>query len=289
MTTQELVKTIAAAPANAGPRILITRTREILGVNVSVFTRQGASEFVVESLSQRRKLCVAFANHNLLLELTRHPHGSDLLKEFLVLNDGVGLNVASRLLYGTRFPENLNGSDFTPLLLRSMPVGTRVFLFGARPHVAEAAAKVIERDHEVCVCGVADGYASDHAAVASAVNRSQSDVVLVGLGNPKQEEWIAKFSSHVDAPLLVGVGAFLDFCAGAVRRAPKPVQKARLEWAFRLCLEPRRLGRRYTWDAVTFFVDVLQQKLRPSPPASSAVSPRHSKRRMAELRPRRSA
>ena len=82
-------------------------------------------------------------------------------------------------------------------------------------------------------------------AVAAEINASGADVVWVGIGVPKQEKWMAEMRSRLNAPVLVGVGAAFDFHAGLVRQAPLPVQRAGLEWAFRLAMEPGRLWRRY--------------------------------------------
>jgi alpha-1,3-mannosyltransferase len=95
---------------------------------------------------------------------------------------------------------------------------------------------------------VRDGYFRDEAQildVCRAINRSKADVVLVGLGNPLQEQWISRYGPHLEARLLIAVGALFDFLGGNVRRAPMWIRKARCEWAYRLAQEPRRLLHRY--------------------------------------------
>jgi N-acetylglucosaminyldiphosphoundecaprenol N-acetyl-beta-D-mannosaminyltransferase len=86
---------------------------------------------------------------------------------------------------------------------------------------------------------------SEQAAVAADINRAAPDVVWVGIGVPLQEKWMAQMRDLLDAPVLVGVGAAFDFHAGLVPQAPPWMQRAGLEWLFRLAQEPRRLWRRY--------------------------------------------
>jgi N-acetylglucosaminyldiphosphoundecaprenol N-acetyl-beta-D-mannosaminyltransferase len=85
----------------------------------------------------------------------------------------------------------------------------------------------------------------ERAAIIEEINESEADVVWVGIGVPKQEKWMAEMRPHLEAPVLVGVGAAFDFHAGLVPQAPPWLQRAGLEWAYRLAQEPRRLWRRY--------------------------------------------
>jgi N-acetylglucosaminyldiphosphoundecaprenol N-acetyl-beta-D-mannosaminyltransferase len=85
----------------------------------------------------------------------------------------------------------------------------------------------------------------ERTAIAEDINESEADVVWVGIGVPKQEKWMAALRPDLETPVLVGVGAAFDFHAGLVPQAPERLQKAGLEWTFRLAQEPRRLWRRY--------------------------------------------
>jgi N-acetylglucosaminyldiphosphoundecaprenol N-acetyl-beta-D-mannosaminyltransferase len=130
--------------------------------------------------------------------------------------------------------------------------GHRYYLYGGRNQGAlvQLALNLRQRHPGVRIVG---GYAPPHRpltpeeqdAVAEEINRSRADVVWVGIGVPKQEKWMAQMRERLDAPLLIGVGAAFDFHAGLVPQAPKWLQAAGLEWAYRLAHEPRRLWRRY--------------------------------------------
>jgi exopolysaccharide biosynthesis WecB/TagA/CpsF family protein len=235
--------------------------RTILGVPVRVAGRDAAIAWLLGRLEHGPQTLVSFANAN-LLNLVHRRQDAPFLSDFLVLNDGIGIDIASRLLYGAPFPENLNGTDFTPALLGQAGARARVFLFGARPAVVQKAADLFGERHGVRIVGVQDGYGWSAApdALVGRINESGANILLVALGNPAQERWIHENAARLRPNLLVGVGALLDFTAGAVSRAPRPVQVMRLEWLYRLAQEPRRLGRRYTVDLVAFLGAVLAQR-----------------------------
>ena len=227
-------------------------TRDFLGVLVAVSTRAEALKHLLSGLVVRHKTAVAFANTNLVNLAHRGGFADALSRRFVIFNDGVGLDVFSRVCHGAPFPENLNGTDLTAEVLSAVPDGTRVFLFGAQPEVVARAATVLEERFKIRIVGACDGYVSAEAAAAlpECINDADTDVVLVALGNPRQEQWIMRHADAVNAPLLMGVGAFFDFVAGVVPRAPVWVRKLRLEWLFRVAQEPSRLWRRYTVDGV---------------------------------------
>jgi len=192
---------------------------------------------------------VAFANANTLnLASTNADYRSALNRADLVLNDGIGVALAARML-NRRFPENLNGTDFLPRLLElAANRGWRVFLLGGEAGTAKAAADNLRgRIPKLQVVGVDHGYLTPESnrELVGRIRASGAQVVLVGMGNPAQEYWIARNFDATGARLAIGVGAFLDFAAGRVARAPAWMRRARMEWIWRLMIEPRRLWRRY--------------------------------------------
>ena len=104
------------------------------------------------------------------------------------------------------------------------------------------------------ICGTLDGYAgiADESAAIRTIREAAPDILLVALGNPRQERWIAAHAGETGAALTMGIGALLDYLTDTVRRAPLAVQRLRLEWLWRVAMEPRRLGKRYTIDLARF-------------------------------------
>ncbi|MHA3702400.1 WecB/TagA/CpsF family glycosyltransferase [Jatrophihabitans sp. YIM 134969] len=209
----------------------------------------------------RRPGCarIAFVNaHSLNLSCDHPGYRAALSRTDLVLNDGAGVALLGRAL-GAPFLANLNGTDFVPQVLETIGTEHSVFLYGGRPGVAASAADRLRRQHPgLRVAGCLDGYAHDAAVAAEAVRRSGAGVVLVALGNPRQELWVQQWGEYTGVRLAVSVGAFLDFAAGEVVRAPAVVRALRLEWAFRLAQEPRRLARRYLVGIPVFLLRVAR-------------------------------
>ena len=198
------------------------------------------------------KVALFFANTNFIVQCRALlPQMRD--EAVIIVNDGVGLDIAARL-QGACFAHNLNGTDFTPFLLREGGRPLRVFLVGGAWPVLARAAEYCRHTLGQQVVGACDGYAGlrTRHALVDEINRSGADVVLVALGNPIQEQWILAHRAALDAGIVMGVGALFDFWAGAKARAPAWMQALRLEWLYRLWLEPRRLARRYTVDIVRF-------------------------------------
>ena len=222
-------------------------TQDIFGVEVLSCHLDLACDLIEARIANRIPTRVAFLNANLSLFAIQRPDLREALKGFLVFNDGLGVDIANRVLNGSRFPANLNGTDLVPYLLGRMRASLRIFLLGAKPETLQKAARTIQRRWpQHIVVGQAHGYhdASQEALVPDMILKARPDVVLVAMGNPKQELWIAQ---HVPrcAPCCLGVGALFDFLAGDVKRAPRWIRAVRCEWMFRLALEPRRLWRRY--------------------------------------------
>lgn len=161
----------------------------------------------------------------------------------LVLADGVGDLCAARIL-GTPLPGRVAGSDLVPrLLTRLAERGGSVFLYGARPGVAERAGESLQ---SACpglrIAGTENGYISDETALLEALEREKPDLLLLGLGAPRQELWMAKNRQRTPA-VMIGVGGLLDVFAGDIPRAPETWQRLGLEWLYRLLREPRRFKR----------------------------------------------
>ena len=155
---------------------------------------------------------------------------------------------------GTPLPEKISGSDFIePLMARAAIRSRRVFFFGATPAIsAEAERRLVSRHPQLRIVGRDCSYWSpdpaDAAAgerVARAIRDAGADLVIVALGSPKQELWMAQHERLIAPAVALGLGASLDFVAGAVTRAPAWVSRAGIEWLYRLAQEPRRLAYRY--------------------------------------------
>lgn len=178
----------------------------------------------------------------------------------LVLADGAPVVWAARLLRRA-IPGRVAGSDLTPAIFaaarKSRPLTT--FLLGAAPGVAKRAAERIEaRWSAVQVVGTYSppmGFEkndAENSAIVERINAASPDLLVIGLGAPKQELWIQRFAPQLNVSAALCVGATIDFLAGEKQRAPKLMQRVGLEWLHRVATEPRRLVKRYARDAWIF-------------------------------------
>jgi exopolysaccharide biosynthesis WecB/TagA/CpsF family protein len=209
---------------------------------------------VSEASEREGPTLVFYANAHTLNLTWRDADYAGILKGAdLVLNDGIGVQIAARMR-GALFPANLNGSDFNPRLLElAADRGWSVYLFGAAEGVAEEAARrLLAQIPGLSIAGTHHGYPSDDEEVVRLIRESGADLLMVAMGNPHQEQWLARHVERSGARVGVGVGAFFDFTAGVQRRAPAWVNRIGLEWAYRLFLEPRRMWRRYVVGNPTF-------------------------------------
>lgn len=242
-----------------------TSSHDILGVTVAALAWDEAMGLLRRRLTERRFTKVAFLNAHVANIAATQPNLRDAVRDFLVLPDGVGVDLAAKMLYGRRFPANLNGTDFVPAFLAAQKERLRVGLLGATRDNAEKAAAALQRmlpQHEVLL--IDDGFfdAAAETMVLERLVELRPDVLLVAMGVPRQEFWIDRRLSERHCTVAFGVGALLDFLGGAVPRAPGWVRTLRFEWLFRLWIEPARLWRRYIVGNPVFLLRVLRQKLR---------------------------
>lgn len=231
-------------------------SRSSIAVGGFTVLKTTSTELATQLLSQHQRgkqVILFFANTNFVVQC-REMRSRMETEGVVIVNDGVGMDIAARLIHRDRFQENLNGTDFLPFLFRQSGQPLRVFMIGGKPRVLQKAALHVTEKLGQVVVGTCDGYEGiqNNPHLVETINQARADLVLVALGNPIQEQWILDHRAHLNAGMLSGVGALFDFWAGNKPRAPLVVQKIRMEWFYRLCLEPQRLFRRYTVDIVKF-------------------------------------
>ncbi len=225
--------------------MLQPNTIKLFDFNIFNDTRQKAFETIFNSGKQT----VAFLNAHCINVSAADPvYRWALSKATLLLPDGSGMNLAARI-QGKTFVENLNGTDLFPHIMNECASRKlKAFLFGSQPGIAEAAslqAKSITPNLEVV--GTRHGFFQSHeeAEIIENINASGAEVVLVAMGVPLQDVWIARNRHRLNAQIVFGVGAQFDFWSGRISRAPQILRKMGLEWTWRLAIEPKRMFKRY--------------------------------------------
>ncbi len=224
---------------------------EILGVRVDDVTYNEALERCASLVRTGRPQVVVTPNPEFVMLARRDPEFRRILnRAALAIPDGGGLLLAARL-FGRPLREQVRGTDLCYGLVERAPrEGWRVFLLGAGPGVAEeAACRLRQRVPGLEIAGTfaGNGAPEGDAETVAAVRRAgRCDLLFVAYGAPKQEKWIDRNVAGLDVGLAIGVGGVLDFMSGRVRRAPKVVRDAGLDWLFRLLQQPRRWRRQVT-------------------------------------------
>lgn len=195
-------------------------------------------------------------NVDKLVKASRDPELRRIVNECALVNvDGMPVVWASRLL-GKPLKERVAGIDlFEALMRRAGEKGWRVFLLGAREEVVAAVADTYRRRYpELTIAGWRNGYWTDaeEAQVAEQVRASGADLLFVAISSPKKEQFLGRWQAEMKIPFAMGVGGTFDVAIGLVRRAPRWMQRAGLEWFYRFLQEPRRMFRRYFIDDMAF-------------------------------------
>jgi len=195
-------------------------------------------------------------NVDKLVKASRDPDLRRIVNECALVNaDGMPVVWASRLL-GKPLKERVAGIDlFEALMRRAGEKNWRVFLLGAREEVVAAVADTYRRRYpDLAIAGWRNGYWTDEeeAQVAGQVRASGADLLFVAISSPKKEQFLGRWQAEMRIPFAMGVGGTFDVAIGLVRRAPRWMQRAGLEWFYRFLQEPRRMFRRYFIDDMAF-------------------------------------
>ena len=219
----------------------------ILGVGVDSVTMQEALDKVESFFEERKPVIVATANAEMLMRATYDEELKNILNAAeLVVPDGAGTVWAAHHL-GYDMPERVAGYDLAQELMKRAPLkNRRIYFFGSAPGVADKAKSKAEALYPgIQIVGTRNGFFSgvDEPQIIADIKAAQPDLLLVALGVPKQEKWLAKYKAELDVPVSIGVGGTFDVMAGVMKRAPRWMQRAKLEWLFRAMLQPKRAGR----------------------------------------------
>jgi len=263
---------------------VISGAQRVAGVRIDPVDLGSAVEMIETAVKERSPMQVATVNLDFLVRAQGSAELMTALGESeLNVADGMPVVWLSRLA-GRSLPGRTAGSDLVPLALgRLAQTGARVFLLGGEGAVAaEAATRLRSAYPGLVIAGHCEPPRSEiermpNRSILRLIELARADVLLVALGNPKQDVWIARHRGMIGASVAIGVGCTLDLLAGRVARAPRWMQDVGLEWLFRLVHEPRRLFRRYVLDVAwlaRFAAEIARDRwLRAVPfaaPASAA-------------------
>ena len=219
---------------------------DVLGVGFDDISAGQAALHSIGLIDAGEKTYIVTPNPEIVWQCRHDGNLRDAVNEAgLVLPDGIGIIMAARILGTPISAGRAPGIDFATSLFQKMAeTGRSVFLFGAKPGVAEDAGLRLAGEYPgLVIAGASDGYITDDTLLIGQINAVKPDLLLVCLGSPKQELWMAQNLSRLNVRLCAGLGGSLDIFAGRAKRAPAFFLKFGLEWFYRLICEPRRIKR----------------------------------------------
>jgi N-acetylglucosaminyldiphosphoundecaprenol N-acetyl-beta-D-mannosaminyltransferase len=228
----------------------------LMDVPIDLLTADETVERAVAAMTSKRLTKHVAINVAKLVYMQRDPElRRDVSDSHIVGVDGMGIVVAARLL-GIRVPERVAGVDLMERVLETCAArGFRPYFLGARQDVLDRAAENAARRWPGLVfAGLHDGYFAPEREpeVVDRIRSSGADCLFIGMPTPRKERFLHRYSSELDVPFIMGVGGGLDVLAGHVSRAPQALQRAGLEWLYRIYQEPRRMWWRYLSTNVLF-------------------------------------
>lgn len=238
------------------------KTIDILGVPVDSLTMGEAVAKIGSFLDEGGVHTIFTPNAEIMMEAQRDQELKDILSNADMLTaDGAGVVLASRLL-ARSVPERVSGIDLVKEIFKAYAnQGLRLFLFGAEPGVAEEAAENIRTANPgIVIAGCRNGFFApdEERDIVNEINSSSPDLLLVALGAPRQEKWIARNRDLLNVKVCIGVGGTINILSGRVQLSPDFFRRNGLEWLHRLYKEPRRYKR--MMDLPRFMVRVIWEK-----------------------------
>ena len=242
----------------------------ILGINIDNVTIEEAVNKIENFIERKRIAYILTPNVDRLMISYKNQQLKEIYKNAnLLIADGMPILWAAKF-FKMPLKERVTGADLFPKLCEhSANKGYKLFLLGGQPGVVEKATKNLILNYpEIQIVGNYSppfGFEKDEvekSKIIETIKKAKPDILLIGLGAPKEESFICKYRKELKIPVTIGVGISFDYIAGTKKRAPKLMQRAGLEWLWRLIHEPRRLWKRYLIRDMKFFYLILREKIK---------------------------
>jgi len=247
---------------------VIVEKKNLLGIQMDALERRQAADAILEAGRQRQPLAVsAMAVHGIMTGVLDRTHRYRLNHVDLLVADGQPVRWALNWIHRVGLKERVYGPSLMhTVLLEAQAEGLPIFFYGCTPQILQLMGAELRKKYPgLQIAGMEPSkfrfLTPDEAAdIAAQIRHSGAQILFLGIGCPRQEVWAYEFRSRLDLP-IVAVGAAFAFAAGTVPQAPQWMQNRGWEWMFRLCMEPRRLWRRYLLLSPMYIFLVVCQRL----------------------------
>lgn len=237
----------------------------VLGVPVNVLTRPQLTDLLGRFLRSDERGWISYVNVHAVNLAQQHPQFLSFLQTSLVnYCDGEGVRLGARIL-GTRLPERIVMTEWVEDVFRlAQERGFSIFLLGGSEEIVTRASRALTvRYPQARISGYHQGFLTPEGSehVVETISRSETDILIVGMGMPLQEDWIAEHFDRLNIRVALNAGSCFEYLAGAKRRCPRWMGEHGLEWLFRLIQEPGRLWKRYLLGNPLFLTRILRERV----------------------------
>lgn len=232
----------------------------IFGVEINKLTYENFLGIIEETIRKGNQLTIGYANADTLNKIYENNDIKNVYNSFdLIHPDGVGVYLASKFLYGRNgLEQRITGSDFYQLLLDELIKNNRrVFFFG---HNESTLNKIKLKHPKLNICGLQEGYNFDDSRVFEKLNNSDTDILIIGISSPLQENWIYKNKDKINFKVILPVGDGIKVFSGEKIRGPLIFRRMGLEWFVRYITAPAANFNKYIIGIPLFIIRILKQK-----------------------------
>lgn len=237
----------------------------MLGIRINAISVDEVIQHLIDTAGSNRRMVAAYANIHTINLAQHNPRLKDFLNHTgITFCDGYGLLLGARLA-GYHLPGRFTPPDWFPRLAEQFAAhGLSMYFLGSTPGIAKTAALRLNEGlktplHVDCHHGMFDPnpQSTSNQAVLMSIQASRPHLLVVGMGQPRQEQWLQENWPSLDVPAAITVGAMFDYLAGSTPRAPRWMTEHGLEWLGRLLIEPQRLWKRYLLGIPSFYLRLL--------------------------------
>jgi len=239
----------------------LTPSQEILGIKINKVDFSSLLSIIKETLSGKERIKISYANANTANLAVKNSGFREHLNSFDIVHpDGIGIYIASKFLYkDNHFTCRFTGSDFYPVLAEeAIKNKWKLYFFG---HSNDILEKIQSYYPAMYICGFAEGYNFNPVKIANQINNKNPDILIIGLGQPLQEELILFYNNDIKCKVIIAVGDGIKVFAGEKKRGPIFLQKIGLEWLSRFVQNPIKYFKRYIIGNPLFLYRIIIAKL----------------------------
>jgi len=234
---------------------------EIFGIKLANVTYEILLSKIKNAIKKDSKLLITYATAHTLNRIYCQKKKQGIFKQFDIIHpDGFGAFFALRFIYGRKITNRkITGSDFYPKLINEAKINRwKIFFWGDRD---EILSKIKYEHNSLLISGFSNGFDYNIDTLIENINRSNTDILIIGLGSILQEQWIVKLHDDLNVKVILAVGDGIKVIAGSRFRGPKVIRKMGMEWIIRLFTEPKRLWKRYLIGIPLFLYRIFKMKI----------------------------